>query len=359
MAGTRAGLDLAALEPRRVVLIKPSALGDVANATPVLAALRGRWPSSRFAWVINAGLAGLVEGLPGLDEVIRFDRARLRPTPRGAWAFGRFLAGLRGHRFDLAIDLQGLLRSGLMTRATGAPVRVGLSDAREGATLAYTHRVAMPSGPSHAVDRLMRVARAFGVEPGPPRFLAAMSEADRRWARDVLADVPRPRLILNVGARWETKRWPPDHFAEVARRAVARFGAGLVAVGAPEDRPLVEALRASLTPIPILNLCAGTTLPRLAALASASDLVLSNDTGPLHLAVAAGARTVGVYTCTDPRQNGPYGPRASAVSTHVACAASYLQCCGRLTCMAELTPDRVWPAVALQLTDALAADSAA
>ncbi len=355
----RSRADLTTLRPERVVLIKPSALGDVANATPVLAALRDHWPSSRFAWVVNASLAGLVEGLPGLDEVIRFDRSRFRLTPGGLGSFGRFLRDLRRRRFDLAIDLQGLLRSGVMTWATGAPLRVGLADAREGASRFYNHRVAMPSEATHAVDRLLRVARAFGASTAEPRFLAACQDADRRWAREVLAGVPRPRLVLNVGARWETKRWPPEHFAEVARRAVGRFGAGLVAVGAPEDRPLVAALREALAPIRLLDLCAGTSLPQLAALAAGSDVVLSNDTGPLHLAVAAGARTVGLYTCTDPRENGPYGPRAVAVSTHVACAASYLVRCDRLDCLSELTPDRVWPAVARQIAAALDADCSA
>lgn len=351
--------DLTTLQPERVVFIKPSALGDVANATPVLAALRERWPDSRFAWVINAGLAGLVEGLPGLDEVIRFDRSQLKPSPRGLWSFGRFLKGLRRQRFDLAIDLQGLLRSGIMTAATGAPVRVGLSDAREGATRFYNHRVAMPAETTHAVDRLMLVARAFGAGEGGPRFLAAWSIADRRWACEVLADVPRPRLLLNIGARWVTKRWPPMQFAEVARRAVDRFGAGLVAVGAPEDRPLVEALGRELGSIPLRDLCGRTTLPQLAALAAESDVVLSNDTGPLHLAVAAGSRTVGIYTCTDPRENGPYGEKSIAVSTHVDCAASYLVRCDRLHCMTELTPDRVWPALVRQLEAVRPADFSA
>ncbi len=343
--------DLTALRPERVCLIKPSALGDVMNATPVLAALTDLWPEARFAWVINRGLAGLVEGLPGLDEVIPFDRAGLKATPRGIWGAGRFLRGLRRRRFDLAIDLQGLLRSGIMAWATGAPVRVGRSDAREGSSRFYTHRVPMPDGPTHAVDRLMLVARALGADDREPRFLAAVTDADRLWARSALAGVGRPRIVINVGARWETKRWPARQFAEVARRAVARFGAGLVAVGAPEDRPFVDELRAALGSIPLADFCGQTSLPRLAALAAESDLFLSNDTGPLHLAVAAGARTVGIYTCTDPRENGPYGPRAVAVRSHVHCAASYIVRCARLDCMAELTPDRVWAAVEGQLRE--------
>jgi ADP-heptose:LPS heptosyltransferase len=201
----------------------------------------------------------------------------------------------------------------------------------------------------HAVERLMAVARAFGAGSGGPRFDVAMSADDRRWAEGVLAATPRPRLALNVGARWLTKRWPPESFAEVARRAWDRLGAGLVVVGAPEDRPLVARLLAALAPIPVQDLCGRTSLPRLAAVAAASDLFLSNDTGPLHLAAAAGARVVGVYTCTRPERTGPWGTEALAVRSGIWCAGSCLRSCGRMECMIELTPERVWEAVAPRL----------
>ena len=345
-------IDLRSLRPRRVCVIKPSALGDVVNAFPALSAMRELWPDARLSWVINRSLLGLVEGHPQIDEVIVYDRSRA-----GLVGFTRFLNGLGKHGFDLAIDLQGLLRSGVMTAATRAPVRVGLADAREGATLFYTHKVTPPGGldDAHAVDRLLSVASAFGADLSVPRCEVATTERDADWAREVLAEVPRPRLGLNLGARWQTKRWPPGHFAEVARRAVVENGAGLFAVGAPEDRPFVEELAATLGPIPLLDLCGKTTLPRLAALARECEVFLSNDTGPLHLASAAGGRVVGIYTCTSAALNGPYGTRAASVSTNVACAASYhVRCPRRLECMGELSPDRVWPVVRAQLEEAAA-----
>ena len=346
-------VDLRQVRPGRVCLIKPSALGDVVNALPTLAALRARWPEARISWVVNRSLRGLIDGNPAIDEVIPHDRAGA-----GIAGFARLLDGLRRRRFDVAIDLQGLLRSGLMAAATGAKVRVGLADFREGSTWFYTHRVLPPPPESHAVVRLLRIAEAFGADTTSPRHAIAFDEADRHWARGRLAAVASPRLVLNLGARWVTKRWPPEHFAEIARRAARVYGAGLIAIGAPEDAPAIGALRARLGTLPILNLCGQTTLPQLAALAVESDVVLSNDTGPLHLAAAAGARVVGIYLCTSPRRNGPHGPHARVVETAVACKASYLKTCDRLVCMAELTPDRVWPAVAAQL-DAWKADESA
>jgi heptosyltransferase I len=123
--------SLTDLKPSRVCLIKPSSLGDVVHALPVLSALKARWPEASFAWIINAGLRGLVEGHPDLDEVIPFERGKMKAGPGGLARFVGFLAGLRRRRFDLAIDVQGLFRSGLMAAATGARIRVGLAEARE------------------------------------------------------------------------------------------------------------------------------------------------------------------------------------------------------------------------------------
>lgn len=348
----RQKVELSSVRPGNVCIIKPSALGDIVNAFPTLSALRSLWPNAHIAWVVNRGLRDLVEGHPEIDEVIPFDRSIAKLTPKGLVFIGGFLAALRRRRFDLTIDLQGLLRSGLMTAAAGAPVRVGIGYAREGASHFYTHIVPTPVPEPHAVVRLLEVARAFGANVDNPRCAVAMSDDDRRWARERLMGTPTPRLVMNIGARWVTKRWPPEKFAAVARRAAFQYGATIIAVGAPEDQPTVDILRAELGSIPLLDLCGRTTLPQLAGLAAESDLFLSNDSGPLHLATAVGARVVGIYTCTSPELNGPYGPNAVAVRTGVECAASYITHCGRLDCMEELTVERVWSAVAAQWREA-------
>jgi lipopolysaccharide heptosyltransferase I len=347
--------DLTQLEPRRICIVKPSSLGDVVHAFPVLHALRARWPEARISWVINRSLRGLVDGHPEIDEVIPYDRGRAGFTPGGVQTVFALLDRLRRGRFDLTIDLQGLLRSGLMTAATMAPTRAGLRGSREGAFWFYTRHLAGPIGSCHEVDRLLQVAEAFGADVSRPRCVLAVSDQDREWARRVLEPVPRPRIVLNPGARWITKRWPPEHFAEVGRRAVAELGAGLVGVGADEDRPLIDSLRQALNPIRLLDLRGQTSLPQLAALAAEADLFVSNDTGPLHLAAAADARVIGIFTCTDPGRTGPYGDRARVVSSKIWCAASYLKTCERLDCMTELTPARVWRVVREELESGLAA----
>jgi lipopolysaccharide heptosyltransferase I len=336
---------IAELQPSRVCIIKPSSLGDVIHALPILAALRGRWPSAHLAWVVNDSFRDVLKGHTDLDELIVYERADKSSDPRGTIGLFRKLLS---SGFDLSIDLQGLLRSALMTAATRAKVRVGLADAREGARWFYTDVVDAPRLGLHAVERIQRVAVALQLDATQPRFNLPIQEADRRWARGVMATVKSPRIVLNVGARWETKRWPAEHFAEIGRRAAQEFDAGLIAVGSEGDRPLVDQLLRCIGGISVLDLCGKTRLMQLAALASECDLMISNDTGPLHLAAAAGARVVGIYTCTSPGLTGPFGPRIATARSCIWCAPSFIKKCHRLDCMAELTPNRVWPIVKAQ-----------
>jgi lipopolysaccharide heptosyltransferase II len=352
-------IDLAALEPERVLLIKPSSLGDVVHALPVLRAIRKRWPTAHLAWVVNSGLRGLIDGHPDLDEVIPFDRSALSPRPEGWSRTVQWARNLRGRGFELAIDLQGLLKSGIMAWSSGAAVRVGLAEAREAAGWFYTHRIPAPSGARHMVERMMAVARAFGCEGPIERVPPALTEAARGYAAGALSGVPRPMLGVNLGARWLTKRWPAESFAALGRRARDEFGAGIVLVGAPEDRDLARAFEAALGARADADLCGRTSLPELSAVLERLDVLVSNDTGPLHLGCAVGTRCVGIYTCTSPAATGPYSTRAIAVETRVWCAASRLKSCRRMDCMTELDVERVWPAVRTQLITAAADRKAA
>lgn len=328
--------------PRRIALIKPSALGDIVQALPVLAALRQRFPQAHIAWIINQSYAPLLENHPDLDEILPFDR--------GAWKKGiyagltatlAFFRLLRKRHFDLAIDLQGLLRSGLFTWATAAPTRIGLASAREGARFFYTHQATDHRETEHAVDRYWRVAEALSLGHLPKRFVLPVNEQADAWAHATLNDLPRPWIALSVGSRWLTKRWPPEHFRELLRRSLP-FGGSALFVGAREEAPLADLASENL-PLPTRNLAGRTTLPQLTALLRRADVMLSNDTGPLHLAAALGVPIVAPYTCTQVRRNGPFDQAHRAVETTVPCAGSYIRQCDRLDCMRELTPERLWP----------------
>jgi len=335
--------DLSTLEPRRIVLIKPSALGDIAHSLPVLSALRRRYPKAHIAWVVNTIYEPILRPHPDLNEIIPFDRGM---TKRGVMAsvvgFWRFFRELRRKSFDLAIDLQGLLRTGLMTRATKAPVRIGLASAREGSRWCYTHLVADELDTMHAVDRYWMIAEKLRATEGGKKFDLPVEPEAQAWAKQQLANLPRPWIAVGVGARWLTKRWPPEHFAAIVNQAIAAFGGSAVFVGTKDEMPLAELAAAKIVG-PKLNVTGTTTLPQLAALLGECDVMIGNDTGPLHLAVALGRPVVAPFTCTKVRRTGPYGPQNRAVETTVWCAGSYLKQCDRLECMAELTPGRLWP----------------
>ncbi len=354
-------IPLSEYPARRIALIKPSALGDIVQSLPVLGALRHRYPTAHITWVINRSYAPLVEGHPELDAVLPFDRsASGRGWLRRAWGFYRFLRQIHELCFDLVIDLQGLLRTGLMVAASGACRKVGLASAREGARWFYTDTLYPPIPPlskggrggvdMHAVDRYWLVAEALGAGYSPKRFSLPLNPAEQSWADEKLTPQPRPWLMISVGTRWQTKRWPVGHFAALARRALDVFGGTVIAVGGPEETTAAQELTARLGG-GVLNLAGATSLRQLVAVLARADLMISNDSGPLHVAAALGRPVVAPYTCTSPMRTGPYGQREGAVATQVWCAASYLKRCDRMDCMKELTPERLWPATEAALKE--------
>lgn len=331
-------------EARRILIIKPSALGDIIHSLPVLTALRQRYPKAHITWLVNWTYEQLLHGHPDLDATLPFDRGGCRRGLwRAVWTYARFVRQLREQSFDLVIDLQGLLRSGLFTAVSRAPRRVGFTSAREGSRWCYTDLI--PGADRmrvHAVDRYWLVAEALGVGSGPKVFRVPIAPAERAWAQEMLQGCPRPWLVLGVGARWLTKRWPAEHFAELARRGQGRFGGTVLFVGGREETPLAQATAAGLRGA-WRDLTGRTSLPQLAALLALADVMVANDTGPLHLAAALGRPVVAPYTCTRAALTGPYDATGGVVETRVACAGSYRKHCRRLDCLAELTPERLWP----------------
>lgn len=333
--------------PRRVVILKPSALGDIAHAVPVLSAIRELFPDSHVTWVVNRSFEPLLAGHPHLNATLPFDRGVFKKNPLRAATYSlRFADSLRRKRFDLAIDLQGLLRTGLMTAATGAAVRIGFANSREGSRHFYTHRVEVPDADRiHAVDRYWRVVEALGGGHLKKQFLLPVQPTELVLTDEELEPYPRPWLALAPGARWLTKRWPIPFFAEVANRAHAEFGGTVLLVGAQDDIGLSAELRAKLTG-PVLDYTGKTGIAKMVSILVRADAMLSNDTGPLHVAAACGVPCVAPYLCTKPGLHGPYNSPSGGIPTTVSCAGSYLrQCPHGMICMGELTPDKLWPSL--------------
>ncbi|QEL13749.1 glycosyltransferase family 9 protein [Limnoglobus roseus] len=336
--------------PRRIAIIKPSALGDIVHALPVLTALRERFPDAHITWVVNRGFEPLLVGHPHLNATLAFDRAAFRKLGSAVRYSLGFVNRLRRERFDLVIDLQGLLRTGLMCAATGSPVKVGFANAREGAARFYTHAVEVPDADRiHAVDRYWRIAELLGCRSAK-RFIVPLRESEVDAVHRELATLPRPWLAVAAGAKWVTKRWPPAHFATLLTKAQREFGGTVLLVGAAEDNALSAEIASQLRG-PVRDFTGKTSLPKLAAVFAAADVMVGNDTGPLHLAAALGRPCVAPYTCTQVKLHGPYSSANTAVETGVPCAGSYLKKCPNgMVCFADLTPEKLWPPLAEVLT---------
>ena len=339
--------ELAQVQARRVLLIKPSALGDVVQTLPVLHALRVRFPEAHLAWLVSRACQDVVSGHPDLDERVVFDRERYRLVGRlmrPGTEFLAFLRRLRRGRFDLVVDLQGLLRSGVMAYATGAARRVGLGQSRELAEWFYTDVVPVPALNTPSVDRYWRVAEELGVGDQPKVFEVPLSDEARTWAHELMQHLARPVLVVNPGARWVTKRWPADRFADLAGRFVQTTRGSVVVVGSGDERDLADHVCTAMHASPV-NLVGQTDLKQLGAVLAEADLMVTNDSGPMHMAAALGTSVVAVFTCTSPVRAGPYGPGHRVVASQVECAASYQRRCTQgMRCLDDLGVDRVWAA---------------
>ena len=325
-------------EPSRILIIKPSALGDVVHTLPVLSLLRRRWPVAHVAWVVGGAFASLLEGHPQLNEVIRFERRRFARgwrDPSAAAGLFRFARDLRRGEFDLVIDLQGLLRSGWMTMRTRAPVRVGFSNARELAHLFYTHRVPVDSREQHAVDRYLNLCEAIGCGREPIEFNFHITDEDRRHVTQLVGD-DRPYAVLLPGTNWPTKRWPLEYFAELVGPLRQRFGLKVVVAGGPDVTDIAAQIPRAT------NLVGHTSnLRQLVALLERAELVIANDSGPMHIAAALGRPLVTVFGPTNPLRTGPYGRIDSVVRLDIPCSPCYSRRCSHQSCLRWLHAEHV------------------
>ncbi len=300
----------------RVALVKLSSLGDVVHALPVAATLRARVPDVRLTWIVESREAAVLRDHPGLDAIVSIDTRRWRRA-RGLGdvaAVVRAVAGarcrLRGERFDVAVDLQGLIKSAVITAATRAPLRIGFAArrCREPLGAVFTNRrVQPPAAARHVVDQYLALLAPLGVTDPVREFRLPVDAAAEARAEEFLAASglkPGRRLVvLNPGSRRPDKRWPEERFRTLAERMTEEAAADVLVVWGPgEDeagRLIAAGRRAILGP--------PTNLYDLLAFLRRASVLVAADTGPLHLAAALGTPCVGLYGPTSAVRNGPYG----------------------------------------------------
>jgi lipopolysaccharide heptosyltransferase I len=302
-----------------LLVVRLGALGDVVRTLPAVRWLRDSRPSLRIAWVVEPAAAAILRDHPLLDELVvlprpTWARAARRPwrVPAAAVDIVRFARSLRRRRFDAAIDFQGMLKSALVARAAGIPVRLGFGGehVREGAHRFYTHRADLPDPSVSRVARALRLAEAAGATAGPVVADLGLSDADRIEGRQALdaatgaGSGPRVVVVPGTSARQSYKRYPPDRYGEVIR-ALATRPCRVAVAGGPGEEDLVAAtVRAAGGQAGVLP---PVGLRPLAAALEAADLFVGGDTGPMHVAWAVGTPVVAVFGPTRTDWNAPWG----------------------------------------------------
>ena len=279
-------------------------------AMPVATALKRSFPNVSITWAAQPPAADVLSGHPAVDEVLVVRRPRCGGLSAAMFYTREWLRlrpALREGAFDVAVDLQGLLKAALLGRIAGAPRRLGFADERREFNRRINN-VAVAAPGVHAVDRYLEMAKALGAEPYPVEFAFPVSPGADAWVDELLdreGAIEAPLIGLLPFASDAHKCWPGGRFARLARR-LGREGVRCAIVGGPGDAAASDAMaetagRGAMS-------CAGRTdLPQLAALLRRCSLVIGNDTGPLHVAAAVGTPVLGLYGATDPEKVGPYG----------------------------------------------------
>jgi heptosyltransferase-1 len=317
----------------RILIVRLGALGDVVHAIPVAAALRHAFPQARVDWLVSAKHREILDLVPVIDRRLVLND---RPSSSGQ-ATGHALlpaiGELRKARYDVAIDLQGLIKSALLARASGAPRVVGFSSryARErAARLFYTDAHDPGRGglydareTRHVVDINLGLLTVLGITAPAREF--PIETVDSEAARRAQTQVGGPYAVLNPGAAWPNKRWPPERLASIAAELKVRHGLMSVVLWGPGEEQLAQAVVAGAGGAAIVS--PKTSIADFVALARGADLMVSGDTGPTHIAAAIGTPIVGIYGPTRPARNGPMSPLDVTVSRDSVCQCHHLRRC--------------------------------
>ncbi len=297
---------------KNILIIKPSSLGDIVMALPALTALRKSFPEAKISWFIRPEFAPLLENHPHLTETILFDRKFLGKAwyhPRALAALLSLIRRLRRGEFDAAIDLQGLFRTASLAWLSGCRKRLGMADAREFAHIFYTHKVAQDRDCVHLVDYYLKIAQAAGASDLSVEFILNTDRSAADSVRNLLTQQqvnPDNYAVIVPGSAHSDKCWPIEYFAALGDKISSQFHLSIIATGAASEKDTVERLK-NLANVSIANFAGATSLGELVALLKGAWLVVSNDTGPGHIAAALGVPVVLIFGRSNPARVAPYG----------------------------------------------------
>jgi heptosyltransferase-1 len=337
-----------------ILIVKLSAIGDVIHTLPSLAELRRMYPAAHITWVVEAAAADLVKNHPYLDEVIvsrrksfieDFQNGQSRRTLREMLSF---LKQLRQRRYDLVIDFHGLFRSSVVVFFSRGKRKLGYDSLQELSGLFLNEKIPEDMN-KHAVERYLDFPRYLGAKITKPEFiLPSNKEAETRLqillGKHKLED--KCFIAINAIAYWETKLWSNDKFARLSDLILKRLRMKVVFTG--NEKESIGKITSRMTTEGI-NLGGATTLLDLAYLYKKARIVITTDSGPMHLAAAVGTPVIALFGPTDPARTGPYGAGHTIIRTGLSCSPCFLKKCSTNKCMEDISPEQVLAAIEAQL----------
>ena len=329
--------------PKRVLIIKPSALGDVVTALPVLRGLRRSFPDAHIAWMISTSYAELLRDDPDLDEIVYFDRRKLGRCwwdPSGHAALWALWWRLRRGKYDWVIDLQGLVRSGIFSRWSRAKVRAGFADAREGAGWFYNHKITTTG--EHTVARNIELARRLGIDAREEDMTLTVSDSGREFAKAFCSErglKGKDFIVCVPPTRWVTKRYPIRHWRRVVGELSKEITVALLGSPAEAERLMCRQVSEGLGSS-VANLAGRTSIPQMVGLIAASGGVICSDSAAKFIASAVGVETITLIGPTREERTGPY-PRGRTIVADVPCRRCLKKRCQHVICMESIRPGLV------------------
>lgn len=337
-----------------ILIVKLSAIGDVLHTLPSLAALRKLYPDAHITWVVEEAAADLVKNHPFLDRVLisrrkswidDFSRLKIRQPWR---EIRSFLKELRLRPYDLVIDFHGLLKSSLIVLLSGAKRKLGYDSLQELSGLFLNEKIPEDMN-KHAVDRYLDFPRYLGAKTGKVEFILPLNREKEAAARELqkkynLED--KKYIAVNPVAFWETKLWDNEKFAQMADLIAEKFNIKVVFTGS-EKEPLEKII--SQMSSKALNLGGETSLIDLAYLYRQALMVITTDSGPMHLAAAMGSPVIALFGPTDPARTGPYGAGHTIIRADLPCSPCFSKKCSTKKCMEDIAVEKVWAAVNSQM----------
>lgn len=343
-----------------ILIIKLSAIGDVVHSLPFLEVLKTNYPQARINWLVEEEASKIIEGHPAIDQVIisrrnswmkRLVKGRtLLPVIREV---ASFLREIRASEYDLVIDLQGLLKSGVLTGISRGNRKIGMDGAREGGWIFLNEAPVPVDYGVHAIDRYLKLAEYINCDITSWKGNVPFSDSDIKRVDDLLninAVQDRPLVAINPMARWETKLWAPHRFGDLADMIGDKLSCEILFTGSEKDRSVIEGISRKMK-VRSINLAGQTSLKELACLYTRCSGLVTTDTGPMHIGSAMGCRVVALFGPTAPWRTGPYGKKHKIIREKMECSPCFKKRCQNMNCMKKITVENVFEAVKDVITE--------